>query len=59
MFDKERSGIDRRSGADRRRVFNVDYWLSGGLERRRWRERRAEWARVTQWCSVFTGDLKI
>ena len=65
MFDKERSGIDRRSGADRRRVFNVDYWLSGGLERRRWRERRseferrAEWARVTQWCRVFTGDLKI
>jgi len=30
MFDKERSGIDRRSGADRRRVFNVYYWLSGG-----------------------------
>ena len=65
MSDKERSGIDRRSGADRRIVFNVDYWLTGGVERRRWKERRseferrAEWVRVSQWCSVFTGDLKI
>ena len=50
MFDKERSGIDRRSGADRRRVFNVDYWLSGGLERRRWRERRSEFERRAEWA---------
>ena len=34
MFDKERSGIDRHSGADRRRVV-IDYWLSEGVERRR------------------------
>ena len=64
MLDRERSGIDRRSGADRRRVMNVDYWLSEGVERRRWRERRseferrAEWVRVNHWCSVFAGDIE-
>ena len=64
MFDKERSGIDRRSGADRRRIMNVDYWLSEGIERRRWRERRseferrAEWIRVSQWSSVSARDRK-
>ena len=64
MFDRERSGIDRRSAADGRRVMHVDYWLREGVERRRWRERRseferrAEWVRVNQWCSVFAGEIK-
>ena len=31
MFEKERSGIDRCSGADSRRVMNFDYWLSEGV----------------------------
>ena len=59
MFDKERSGVDRRSGADRRRIMNIDYWLSEGIEQRRWRERRSEWIRVSQWSSVSARDLKI
>jgi len=64
MFDKERSGIDRRSGADRRRVMNFDYWFSEGVERRPWRERRSEferradWVRVSQWSSVSARDIK-
>ena len=64
MFDKERSGIDRRSGGDRRRVMNVDLWLSEGVERRPWSERRseferrAEWIRVSQWSSVSARDIK-
>ena len=52
MFDKERSGIERRSGADRRRVMNFDYWLSEGVERRRWRERRSEFERRADWVGV-------
>jgi len=58
MFDKERSGMDRR------RIMNVDYWLSEGVERRRWTERRseferrAEWIRVSQWSSVSARDIK-
>jgi hypothetical protein len=32
MFEKERSGIERWLGADRRRVMNFDYWLSERVE---------------------------
>ena len=64
MFDKERSGIDRRSGADRRGVMNFDCWLSEGVERRPWSERRskferrADWPGVRQWSSVSARDIK-
>jgi hypothetical protein len=64
MFEKERSDIDRSSGADRRRVMNFDYWLIEGVERRPWRERRsqferrAEWVRVSQWSSVSARDIR-
>ena len=58
MFEKERFGINRASGADRRRVMNFDYWLSEGVERRPWRERRADWAGVSQWSSVSVRDIK-
>ena len=64
MLEKRGSGIDRRSGADRRKVHNLDYFLSGGIERRNWKERRsegerrAEWMRVGEWNSVFVGESK-
>ena len=64
MFEKERSDIDRRSGADRRRVMNFDYWRSEGVERRPWRERRSEFERrvdrvgVSQWSSVSARDIE-
>ena len=32
--------IDRRSGEDRRQVYNADYFQDGGLERRSGKERR-------------------
>jgi len=57
MFDKERSGIERRSGADRRRVMNFDYWLSEGVERRRWRERRSEFERRAKWVRRVSGAV--
>jgi hypothetical protein len=56
MFEKERSGIDRRSGAERRRVINVDYWLSEGVERRPWSERRSEFERRADWAGVSHGS---
>ena len=53
-------GIDRRSLYDRRQVHSVDYFLMGGLERRKIRnrrtnkiERRENWVRITEWTSVF------
>lgn len=53
-------GIDRRSLYDRRQVHSVDYFLIGGIERRRIRnrrrnkiERRENWIRITEWTSIF------
>jgi hypothetical protein len=55
---KDSSLIDRRSGEDRRTVYNLDYFENGGLERRtqaerrQTGERRAGCVRVTEWSSV-------
>ena len=54
--------IDRRSGEDRRKVYDSDYWESGGIERRsandrrQKKERRSSCVRVTDWSSVCIND---
>jgi hypothetical protein len=58
---KRRSLFDRRSGDDNRKLYNLDYFMDGGNERRKGKERRKSaerrngWARVYNWCSVFLG----
>jgi len=58
---KRRSLFDRRSGDDKRKLYNLDYFFDGGRERRKGKERRQSderrigWARVYNWCSVFLG----
>jgi hypothetical protein len=58
---KRRSLFDRRSGDDNRKLYNLDYFIDGGRERRKGKERRQSgerrsgWARVYNWCSVFLG----
>jgi hypothetical protein len=58
MDEKKRSGVDRRSGEDRRQAYDLDYFLRGGTERRHWVERRWRkemrrgWIRVSKWSSV-------
>ena len=55
--------IDRRSGEDRRQVYDSDYWESGGIERRGIKERRLQkerrvnCIRVTEYSSVCTKDI--
>lgn len=57
-----RSKLDRRSGEDRRKAYSLDYFLNGGIERRKGTERRkngerrADWRQVDKWYSVFCGD---
>ncbi|MBW2432818.1 MAG: hypothetical protein JRF36_04400 [Deltaproteobacteria bacterium] len=54
--------VDRRSGDDRRAVYDSDYFDGGGLERRNGRdrrqqdERRDKCFRVSRWSSVCPDD---
>ena len=58
MLEIRRFSIDRRFGEDRRRLYYLDYFLNGGVERRSWEERRGqaerrvEWMRVSKWASI-------
>ena len=55
--------LDRRCGDDRREVYLVDYFATGGAERRthrerrRMNERREGCVRVSRWSSVCTEKL--
>ena len=59
---KRRNLLDRRSGEDRRKAYSLDYFLNGGIERRKGlerrgsEERRKDWKRVGKWYSVYYGD---
>jgi hypothetical protein len=54
--------VDRRSGEDRRQVYDSGYWESGGIERRsakdprQQKERRDGWVNVSKWSSVCQED---
>ena len=51
-----RSVYDRRSGEDRRDAYNLDYFLKGGLERRKMAERRCRRRdRRKKWVMVDTS----
>ena len=50
--------VDRRSGENRRQVYDIVYWESGGLERRsakdrrQQKERRSNCVNISKWSSV-------
>ena len=53
--------LDRRSGDDRRQVYDADYFQNGGEERRsgkerRQSERRKNCIRVSKWSSICPID---
>jgi hypothetical protein len=54
--------VDRRSGEDRRRIYDADYFESGGKERRSGKERRKQYERrknfirVSKWSSICLVD---
>jgi hypothetical protein len=60
----ERTSLDRRSGEDRRIVYDLDCFQVGGKERRKSsnrrseEERRADWVRIGKWLSVSVQGLK-
>ena len=58
---RKRSALDRRSGDDRRQVYDMDHFQAVGIERRlnvgsrrkNLEEKRRNWVRVTRWSSVY------
>jgi hypothetical protein len=54
--------LDRRSGEERRQVYDSDYYENGGIERRSGKERRQNSERrrdcikISQWSSVCAVD---
>ena len=54
--------VDRRSGEDRRQVYDFDYWEGRGKERRiskdrrQQKERRNRCVNVSEWSSVCPND---
>lgn len=58
---KKRNFFDRRSGQDRRKAYNIDYFLEGGVERRTnaqgerrngEKDRRKDWIKISPWSSL-------
>jgi len=58
----KRSGFDRRSTEDMRKVYKIDYFSEGGTERRSMKERRqlpeqrSGWCRTNKWSSVIVDN---
>lgn len=57
---------ERRTGKDRRKIFNLHRFFYNGPERRKTlhdrrarEERRDGWVRISRWSSVKLNDLKI
>ena len=65
MLKRRSFAIDRRSGEDRRKLYDLDYFSNGGVERRAWRERRSlverriGWVRISKWLSVSKKGLTL
>ena len=63
MASPNRYGIDRRFDNDKRNVYDLNYFLDGGAERRSNRERRGSserrvgWVKTDDWTSVYLGNL--
>ena len=55
---RERVGIDRRSGFDRRIAYDLEYFQCEGIERRsnsekrEFNERRIDWVRISPWSTI-------
>lgn len=60
---RKSTSVDRRRIDGRRRVYSLDYFAKGGVERRKTTDRRKQlidrrkgWVRVSRWSSVFVDS---
>jgi hypothetical protein len=65
MTKTDRAFMERRSGKDRRRIFQLERFFYKGEDRRRSKDRRAKeerrtgWIRISKWSSAPLSKLKI
>ena len=65
MSEINRSGIDRRSGLDRRRKYSLGRLVYAGVERRGSDEQRSDlerrlgWVRIGKWSSAHLKNLTL
>jgi len=63
MASGKRYGVDRRIEDDKRQVYDLNYFIEGGRERRSGGERRGigerrvGWVKADDWRSVYLGTL--
>ena len=61
----DRAFVERRSGKDRRRIFQLERFFYKGedrrtsSDRRATKERRSGWIRISKWSSAPLAKLKI
>ena len=59
-----RSGIDRRSGMDRRQMQNLNRYIDDETQRRSVKEQRQTdelrngWVRISEWSSMYVSSEK-
>ena len=63
MEFKKRRNMDRRLEPSQRKIYHMNYFLDGGIERRSNKERRGlgerrvGWVKTDDWKSVYLGNL--
>ena len=63
MKTSDRCNIDRRNDQNNRQVYDLNYFLDGGIERRAHRERRTpverrdDWTKISEWHSLPLNSL--
>lgn len=62
-FKRKSTCVDRRRIDSRRKIYSLDYFAKGGLERRKktdrrmgQNDRRKGWVRVSRWSSIFADS---
>ena len=65
MSENERGHTDRRNDDDRRKVHDLDHFVTAESEDRSFKERRSSderrsgWVRIGEWVSMFAKVLGI
>ena len=64
MLKERCSDFDRRSGIEKRKIYDLEYFLTGGTEKRIQNERRSNeerrtgWIKISKYSAVFLDGME-